>query len=226
MKRILALCIILAAVLIVSGCICLSGGTHAPQAGQAVATPSAVPAEDASSSIIPDQASPSQASAQNIHPFDPGQAAWVEYKMTDSDGGGATDVRLDYSDRTVNGMSMKTVKRTVSYNSGSGSGDGYSYDPGSNTLNVKMSGSSSSSSTGTESSPDQMKATDPVLAAGDLVFTPEGQETVTVPKGTYECDKYAASFNGADCTYWASGGVPVPIKIAYENKIMELEGWG
>ena len=135
-------------------------------------------------------------------------------------------MRLDYSDSTVNGMNMKTVKRTVSYNSGSGSGDGYSYDPGSNTLNVKISGSSSSLSTGTESSIDQMKATDPVLASGDLVFTPEGQETVTVPKGTYECDKYAACFNGADYTYWAAGNVPVPLKIAYENKIMELEGWG
>ena len=134
-------------------------------------------------------------------------------------------MRLDYSDRTVNGMSMKTVKRTVSY-SGSGSDDGYSYDSGSNTLNVKISGSSSSSSTGTESSLDQMKANDPVLAAGDLSYTPEGRETVTVPEGTYECDKYEAVFNGVDYTYWASGDVPVPIKIAYENKIMELEGWG
>jgi len=224
LKRIPALCIIMVAVLIVSGCICLPG-THAPVAGQAVATPSAVPSGDASPSAIPEQASPSPASARAIHPFDPGRAAWVEYKESDPGGGSASDVRLDYSDRTVNGMSVRTVKRTVSYSS-SGSDDGYSYDPDSNTLNVKTMGSSSSSSTGTESSIDQMKANDPVLASADLVFTPEGTETVTVPGGTYECDKYTASFKGDDYTYWASGDVPVPIKIAYENKIMELEGWG
>lgn len=225
MNRILAPGIILAAVLIVSGCISLSGA-HAPQAGQAVVTASAVPAGDAPSSGVSEQASPSPASAQNVHPFDPGRASWVDYKMTDLNGGGATDVRLDYSDRTVNGMSMKTVKRTVSYNSDSGSsGDDYSYDPGSNMLNVKTFGSSSSSSTGTESSLDQMKANDPVLASGDLSYSPLGQETVTVPYGTYNCDKYEASFNGAEGTFWASEAVPVPVKIVYDNKIMELTDW-
>lgn len=222
MRHILLLCIMIAAALAISGCICLPSA-HSPQAGPTTATPLVKGAENLSSDVTPSQASPSPTPAQKISPFDPGRAQWVKYKV--SDGGSASDVRLEYSDRTVNGVSVKTVKRTVSY-SNSGSDDGYSYDPGSNTLNVKISGSSSSSSSGTESSPDQMKASDPVLASADLFYKLEGRETVIVPGGTYECDKYGAVFNGADYTYWASGGVPVPIKIAYENKIMEMEGWG
>jgi hypothetical protein len=221
LKRLTPLCIIVAAVAAISGCICFSGA-HAPQAN---VTPLAVQQENLSSDIIPSPASPSPTPALKIQPFDPGRAQWVDYKVSDTGGGSESDVRLDYSDSTVGGMSKKTVKRTVSY-SGTGSDAGYSYDAGSNTLNVKTSSSSSSSSTGTQSSLDEVKANDPVLAAGDLSYTPAGHETITVPQGTYECDKYDAVFNGIDYTYWAADDVPVPIKIAYENKIMELKGWG
>lgn len=221
MKHLTPLCIIVLAVAAVSGCICFPGAI-APSAN---VTPVVGQAENLSSDMTPAQASPSPATAQKIDPFDPGRAQWVEYKESDTGGGSESDVRLDYSDSTVNGMGTKTVKRTVSY-SGTGADSGYSYDAGSNTLNIKTMGSSSSSSMGTQSSLDQAKASDPVLASGDLSYTPEGRETITVPDGTYECDKYGTIFNGVDYTYWAAGGVPVPIKIAYENKIMELKGWG
>jgi hypothetical protein len=221
LKHLTPLCIIIAAVAAVSGCVCFSGA-HAPLAGPTGATPLAKQAENISSEMA---SSPSPAAAPKICPFDPGQAQWVEYDESDVGGGGESDVRLDYSDMTVNGVSTRTVKRTVSY-SGSGSDNGYTYDPGSNMLNFKTSGTSSSSSMGTQSTVDQMKASDPVLASGDLSYTPEGPETVTVPEGTYECDKYGAVFNGVDYTYWAAADIPVPIKIAYENKIMELKGWG
>ncbi|HEY3421934.1 MAG TPA: hypothetical protein VGK13_02165 [Methanocellaceae archaeon] len=221
MKHLTPLCIIIAAAAAVSGCICFPGA-NAPQAD---VTPLAGQDKNVSPDMTPSQASPSPAITLKIRPFDTSRAQWVEYKVSDTSGGSESDVRLDYSDRTVNGMSTKTVKRTVSY-SGLGSDNGYSYDAGSNTLNVKTSGSASSSSMGTQSSLDQMKANDPVLAAGDLSYTHEGQETVIVPEGTYECDRYGAVFNGVGYTYWAATGVPVPIKIAYENKIMELKGWG
>lgn len=221
MKHVFALCIIVAAAIAISGCICFSG-QRAPQAEPTAvnATPAAV-----SPQTLP-SVSPTVAQAvQSPHPFDMDKAQWVEYQETDGEGG-SSSVRLEYSTKDVSGVSVKTVKRTVSYSGSGSSGDGYSYDPDTNTLHIRTSGSSSYSSTGMETSVDQVKADDPVLAAGDLSYSLIGQETVTVPKGTYQCDKYVSSLNGAEATYWAAAGVPVPIKIARGDEMLALSDFG
>jgi hypothetical protein len=69
-------------------------------------------------------------------------------------------------------------------------------------------------------------ADDPVLAAGDLSYSMIGQESITVPKGTYQCDKYVADLNGAQVIYWAAAGVPVPIKVVRGDEVLALSDFG
>jgi len=75
---------------------------------------------------------------------------------------------------------------------------------------------------------EQIKSDDPVLSAGDIDYSQAGQDSITVPKGSFNCLKYDGSFKGADCTYWAAPGVPVPIKIytACDGSTYELSDWG
>ena len=73
---------------------------------------------------------------------------------------------------------------------------------------------------------DQMSTRDPVMASGSLSFQYVGEESVTVPEGSYDCKKYVASLGGSEYTYWAAANIPVPVKISGKNKIMELAGWG
>ncbi len=46
-----------------------------------------------------------------------------------------------------------------------------------------------------------------------------GIESVTVPAGTFSCSKY--SLEGA--TFWVATGVPLPVKIAYDNGASTME---
>lgn len=217
MKHVFTLCMIVVAAIAISGCICFSG-QHAPQA-TVNATQIAVSPQP-SSTITPTATQ----QAQPPHPFDIDKAQWMEYQQTD-DAGGSSDVRLEYSASSAGGASKKTVKRTVS-SSSSGSGGGYLYDPSTHTLHFGTTNSSSYSSTGTKTTVDQVVADDPVLAAGDLSYSLIGQETITVPKGTYQCDKYVADLNGARVTYWAAAGIPVPVKVVREGETLALSDFG
>lgn len=216
LKRSLSL-IVVAMAIVVSGCICFSPGpSPTPGPKDVNALPSIEPQLQASSSP--------QATTQSIHPFDPGRAQWMEYRVSEG-GGRPYDLKLEYSESNANGGTRQSVKRTISA-SDTGSNNGYAYDSTTNTLNLKLSGSSSSSSTGVRTSVAELKAEDPALSSGDLAYVPSGTETVTVPKGTFNCDKYTTNFKGVAGTFWASSGIPVPVKIAYGTKIMELVDWG
>ena len=46
-----------------------------------------------------------------------------------------------------------------------------------------------------------------------------GEESVTVPAGTYSCKKY--SLGGVN--YWAANNVPVPVKVGYSNDRVFME---
>jgi len=46
-----------------------------------------------------------------------------------------------------------------------------------------------------------------------------GKDPVTVPAGTYVADKYT----GEGATYWSATGVPVPVKIAYNDGSATME---
>jgi hypothetical protein len=73
--------------------------------------------------------------------------------------------------------------------------------------------------------------------AGDANFQKEttliyqGRETVTVPAGTFDADKYTATTDNGNATYWVAQGVPVPVKYYIlstdgSDVTAELEGWG
>ena len=59
------------------------------------------------------------------------------------------------------------------------------------------------------------QASQPGVTGGEapgITYNYEGKETVTVPAGTFTCDKWTATVAGATMTYWVAPGVPVPVK--------------
>jgi hypothetical protein len=73
----------------------------------------------------------------------------------------------------------------------------------------------------------------PVIGASQNTDTLKaaGTESVTVPAGTYNCNKYVSESAGNGAQVWINSGVPVPIKWAgIENNkptyTVELMGWG
>ncbi len=61
------------------------------------------------------------------------------------------------------------------------------------------------------------QATQPGVTPGtgeapSITYTYKGKETVTVPAGTFTCDKWTATVAGETVTYWIAPGVPVPVK--------------
>jgi PBP1b-binding outer membrane lipoprotein LpoB len=71
--------------------------------------------------------------------------------------------------------------------------------------------------------PSQCPTTGPNSASRTGTETPQltyiGTESVTVPAGTFSCKKY--SLEGM--TFWAATGVPVPVKISYDNGASTME---
>jgi hypothetical protein len=63
----------------------------------------------------------------------------------------------------------------------------------------------------------------PNSAARTETTTPQvtflGSESVTVPAGTFNCDKYSAE----GVTYWATSSVPIPIKVTYGGDAVVME---
>jgi hypothetical protein len=53
----------------------------------------------------------------------------------------------------------------------------------------------------------------------NMTMTFVGTESVTVPAGTFNCNKYSLS----GVTYWSASGVPVPVKVAYSDGSMTME---
>lgn len=73
----------------------------------------------------------------------------------------------------------------------------------------------------------------PVIGASQNTdtLTAAGTESVTVPAGTYNCNKYVSTSAGNGEQVWISSSVPVPIKWAgVQNNqpeyTVELMGWG
>lgn len=53
----------------------------------------------------------------------------------------------------------------------------------------------------------------------NMAMTFVGTESVTVPAGTFNCNKYSLS----GVTYWSASGVPVPVKVAYSDGSLTME---
>ncbi len=59
------------------------------------------------------------------------------------------------------------------------------------------------------------QASQPGITSGEapgITYAYEGKETITVPAGTFTCDKWTATVAGATVTYWVAPGIPVPVK--------------
>jgi hypothetical protein len=159
-------------------------------------------------------------------PFDLAKARWAEYKLiVYNDGQPSTSrVRLEYGSSSANGIKTQSIKRTITSDDAptvnvAGNGKLYS-------LHVY---NSQNSITSSAMAPfDQLKNDDPVLCADDIVSGPSGAESITVPKGTFDCKKYLGSFKGSGSTYWGAPGVPVPVKVntACDGATLELVDWG
>lgn len=130
---------------------------------------------------------------------------WVEYKM--SGGTGADQMTIYYN------YNHKTGKCTMRFE-GAITVEG---------MPSEMDCSESGASSGGQS------AGNPNDVGSDVTFVNVGTETVTVPAGTFDADKYTATMEGTTTTYWIANGKPL-LRMESgntENKVvMELNGWG
>jgi hypothetical protein len=128
-------------------------------------------------------------------PFDLNRARWAEYRLIVYNNGqpSTSTVRLEYGSSMANGMKTQSIKRTITSNDAPAVNlfdDGKLYS-------LHVYNSRNSMTTSTMVPFEQLKADDPVLYAGDIPASPAGSESITVPKGTFDCKKYIASFKGA-----------------------------
>ncbi len=186
--------------------------------------------EDTAPLIEPPSEAPpsSEQTGQALYakPFDLSGARWAEYRLIVYNNGqpSTSTVRLEYGSSSANGIKTRSIKRTIA------SGDAPSLKAfGSGKLYSLHVYNSENSVTSSAMAPfDRLKEDDPVLCADEVTMGPAGSESVSVPKGTFDCKKYLASFKGADSTYWGAPGVPVPVKVytACDGATLELVDWG
>jgi len=155
-------------------------------------------------------------------PFDMDGAQWMEYRSS-VNGGLDSDVRLDYRSNPLTGGKMVSLKRTQT----SGGAAAVNTNTG-GTLYSFSSSNTQSSVTSNMISLDKIREDDPILYAGEVSGSPEGTESVSVPKGDYNCQKYVTSFKGSYAEYWEAPGIPVPVKIytACDGTTLKLVDWG
>jgi hypothetical protein len=178
---------------------------------------------------LPSGAPPSEEQAGQAlptRPFDLAKARWAEYKLiVYNDGQPSTStVRLEYGSSSANGVKTQSIKRTIT----SDNAPSINVLGTGNLYNLRVYNAQNSISSNAIVPFDQLKKDDPVLSADDIANGPSGSESVVVPKGTFDCKKYLASFKGSDSTYWGAPGVPVPVKVytACDGATLELVDWG
>jgi len=159
-------------------------------------------------------------------PFDLARARWAEYRLVVYNDGQpyTSTVRLEYGSSSANGMKTQSIKRTITSDDAPSVnvfGNGRLYS-------LRVYNSQNSMSSNAIEPFDQLKKDDPVLSADDIAGGPSGSESVTVPKGTFDCKKYLMNFKGSDSMYWGAPGVPVPVKVytACDGATLELVDWG
>jgi hypothetical protein len=209
--------IMLALAVALAGCTSFSGPTETHM-GEDTAPAIPLPVAEPPSVEQAGQALP-------VKPFDLSGARWAEYKLiVYNDGQPSTStVRLEYGSSSDNGIKTQSIKRTIT------SGDGpVSALRNGNLYSLHVYNSQNSVTSSSMAPFDQLTNDDPVLCAGDVAGSPSGSESVTVPKGTFDCKIYSGSFKGSGCTYWGAPSVPVPVKVytAGDGATMELVDWG
>lgn len=130
---------------------------------------------------------------------------WAEYRMSGGTGAGQMTIYYNYN--------HKTGKCTMRFE-GAITVEG---------MPSEMDCSESGASSGGQS------AGNPNDVGSDVTFVKIGTESVTVPAGTFDADRYTATMEGTTTTYWIANGKPL-LRMESgntENKVvMELNGWG
>jgi hypothetical protein len=159
-------------------------------------------------------------------PFDMSRASWMEYQMTTDDNGqpSTSTVKLECSSGNSGGAQTQLFTRTVT---SGGSSYASTALPGV-TYGLQVYSTQSSSTSSSTTSLGHAEQDDPIMSADGISGIPIGSDSITVPKGTYDCAEYAGDFGGADSTYWAAAGIPVPVKVytACDGTTYELIDWG
>lgn len=223
----LAFLILVMSAIVVAGCtIAKPGGQSGSQGGQAT-----TPAGTASPSGLKTLGSA----------IDLSKIKWYEYVITISApdvGSSHMKMRMDYgvtyngkaadkctisSDITQDGQTITTVTESYVDKAGNSLGGHIKAMQGGQVL-YEMDIPASSGGSGTST------VENPLSTNTGAALTNVGQETVTVPAGTYACTKYAWSASGGSGTIWVSSGAPLPVKaesvVSGGTMTMELNGWG
>ena len=159
-----------------------------------------------------------------VRPFDMESATWAEYQTTSAGGQPAeSTVKLEYGPG-VSGSTQELFRRTVTSGTSSYTSSAV---PGI-TYGVQVYSTQSSSTSSSTMTLSQAQQDDPIMSSDNIMGTPVDSGSITVPKGTFDCEVYAGDFDGADSTYWAAAGVPVPVPVytACDGTTYELVDWG
>lgn len=130
-----------------------------------------------------------------------------DYRMGSSAGGNTIDILYTVTPDTVNGTAAWLQEARMNSTTYKIWLDKTTYKCLKST--VTMGGSSETSA--------QCPQQDPYSSALQLLYV--GKESVTVPAGTFNTDKYSS----VDFIYWSASGVPVPVKIAYADGNLTME---
>lgn len=211
-----------------TGCTTQSASTQAGNFGQG--TQAAV-AEGTVSAAASSQQVGSSASSSSVFGS---SFTWMEYKTTSSYGGTTTtmNIRTERSTGDYKGTPAIHMKMTMTSSSGMTSVTDIYYDTSmKNVLGGTMTTTVNGQTFTTDIPASQLNTMKSTGFTGDYTMTYAGIEPVTVPAGTYAtANKYTASREGTDTTYWVATGVPVPVKYTSSSSqgssTSELVGWG
>lgn len=159
---------------------------------------------------------------------------WMEYKTTSSYGGTTTtmNIKTERSTGDYKGTPAIHMKMTMTTSSGMTTVSDIYYDTSmKNVLGGTMTTTMNGQTYTTDIPASQLQTMKSSGFTGDYSMTYAGIEPVTVPAGTYAtANKYTASREGTDTTYWVATGVPVPVKYTSSSSqgssTSELVGWG
>ncbi|MCD1294571.1 hypothetical protein CUJ83_06090 [Methanocella sp. CWC-04] len=178
-------------------------------------------------------------STNALFDFDKFKVLEYKYTMTAEGMTTVTNYRLEYSNDNYEGAPAKHTKMTMTSSEGALTVvDLYTTPGGDQTLGGHMKMMMNNEVLWESDIPaddaSEYTNSDPTYGVdedfeNDLFNSMAGTETVTVPAGTFTCNKYSVNVGGIQETWWIASNIPVPVKsvIAGEgtSTTMELVSW-
>ncbi|HMK47443.1 MAG TPA: hypothetical protein VK436_12530 [Methanocella sp.] len=153
--------------------------------------------------------------------YNTGQYKWYEYRMSRDIG---------------NGQNMTVDVKTELLGKGTDPKDGVEKEHTRDTTTILGDTNNKPVVTDIYTEPDANTTTTQGVdySKSNAKLIKEGQETVTVPAGTFDCTRYSVTLSGANDssgnTFWFSESTPIPVKLAIlgngKTLTYELVGWG